>query len=77
MLALWMILERLWTRFAGPDELRQNYTEGVAIHALATNMLKVHQHSQFVDLVPHLRMLADGAIHLREIPPAHRMHTRS
>jgi len=72
MLPLWMILERLRTGFAGtPDDLRQNYTAGVAVHDLAAKMLEVHQHPQFVDLVPHLKMLADGAIHLTEVPPAY------
>src|SRR5690349_12316378 len=72
MLPLWMILERLRAGFVGtPDDLRRNYTAGVAVHDLAAKMLEVHQYPQFADIAPHLRMLADGAIHLTEVPPAY------
>ncbi len=72
MLPMWMILERLRKGFTGtPDELRDEYTAGLAVHDLAAKMLEVHQRPEFADLVPHLEKLAGGAIHLTEVPPAY------
>lgn len=72
MLSMWKVLERVRTGFNGsPDDLRQEYTTGLAAHDLAAKMLDVSQLPQFSDLVPHLELLAEGAIHLTAPPPAY------
>lgn len=72
MLPLWHILKRIRNGFAGtPDDLQGEYAAGISIHDLAAKVLSVETHSNFDMLVPHLEMLADGAVHLTQEPPAH------
>ncbi|WP_454632778.1 hypothetical protein [Bradyrhizobium cenepequi] len=69
---MWKVLQRVRAGFNGsPDELRHEYTTGLAAHDLAAKMLDVCQLPQFADLVPHLDLLTKGAIHLTEMPPAY------
>lgn len=71
MLSLWRILSKLKAGFAGtPDDMRRDYTAGLAVHDLAAKVMAVESHPEFPTLIPHLRMLAQGAIHLTQEPPA-------
>lgn len=71
MLPLWYILERLRKGFTGtPDDMRSEYAAGVAVHDLAAKVLAVEAHPQFAMLLPHLKMLTEGAVHLTQMPPA-------
>lgn len=71
MLSIWRILERNRKGFIEtPDDHCAEYTAGIAIHDLAAKILAVEQHSEFDMLVPHLEMLAVGAVHLTDEPPA-------
>ncbi|OLP59592.1 hypothetical protein BJF93_20485 [Xaviernesmea oryzae] len=70
MLPLWLILKRIREGFTGnPDDLRDEYTAGVAVHDLAAKVVAVGNHPDFDLLVPHLKMLASGAVHLTKEPP--------
>lgn len=72
MLPFWYLLKLIRSGFTGtPDQLRGEFTAAVAVHDLAAKVLEVSGHSQFADLLPHLKMLADGAIHLTEPQPAY------
>jgi hypothetical protein len=72
MLPFRSILDRMRAGFSGtPNELRKEYTAAVAFHDLAAKLLEVREHSQFPDLIPHLKILVEGAIHLTESPPAY------
>lgn len=67
MLSMWKVLERVRAGFRGsPDELRHEYTAGLAAHDLAAKLLDVSQRPQLADLVPHLELLAKGAIDYRD-----------
>lgn len=70
MLPLWLILEHIRNGFVGaPDELRGEYTAGIAVHDLAAKVLAVAEHADFDQLIPHLKMLMAGAVHLTQEPP--------
>ncbi|ABE62191.1 hypothetical protein Nham_1367 [Nitrobacter hamburgensis X14] len=72
MLPFRSILDRLKAGFSGtPDDLRTDYTAAIAVHDLAAKVLQVKDHPRFRDLLPHLEILAKGAIHLTEPPPAY------
>lgn len=71
MLPLWRILNTIRAGFAGtPDDMRIEYTAGLAVHDLAAKVLAVEYHLDFPTLIPHLEMLAQGAVHLTQEPPA-------
>lgn len=71
MLSLWRILKQIKAGFSGtPDDMRRDYTAGLAVHDLAAKVLAVEGHPDFPALIPHLGMLAQGAIHLTQEPPA-------
>ncbi len=71
MLPLWRILKTIRAGFAGtPDDLRLEYTAGLAIHDLAAKVLAVENHPDFSMLIPHLDMLSRGVVHLTQEPPA-------
>jgi hypothetical protein len=71
MLPLWRILNTIRTGFAGtPDDMRMEYTAGLAVHDLTAKVMAVEDHPDFPTLIPHLRMLAQGAVHLTQEPPA-------
>jgi hypothetical protein len=70
MLPLWHVLKRLREGFTGiPDDLRTEYAAGIAVHDLAAKILAIEGHVNFDMLVPHLRMLTQGAVHLTQEPP--------
>jgi hypothetical protein len=78
MLPFWYILKLIKAGFVGtPDELRRNFTAAVAVHDLAAKVLEVSNNAQFDELLPHLKMLANGAVHLTEVPPPMRTSTTS
>lgn len=71
MLSLWRILNTIRAGFAGtPDDMRLEYTAGLAVHDLAAKVLAVQEHPDFPTLIPHLEMLVQGAVHLTQEPPA-------
>jgi len=71
MLPLWHVLKKLREGFSGiPDDLRNEYSAGIAVHDLAAKVVAIEGHSKFDMLVPHLRMLTRGAVHLTQEPPA-------
>lgn len=71
MLPLWRILNTIRAGYAGtPDDMRLEYTAGLAVHDLAAKVIAVEDHPDFPTLIPHLGMLAQGAIHLTQEPPA-------
>ncbi|WP_213775715.1 hypothetical protein [Bradyrhizobium sp. dw_78] len=71
MLPFRSILEMVRQGFAGnPDDLRKEYTAALAVHDLAAKLLQVRHLPGFDALIPHLRILAEGAIHLTEPPPS-------
>lgn len=71
MLPLWRILNTIRAGYAGtPDDMRLEYTAGLALHDLAAKVIAVEDHPDFPTLIPHLGMLAQGAIHLTQEPPA-------
>jgi hypothetical protein len=70
MLPLWKILKQLRDGFSGiPDCMRTEYSAAVAVHDLAAKVMKVRKHPKFETLIPHLEMLASGAVHLTQEPP--------
>lgn len=70
MLPIRYLLQRIREGFSGTaDEVRSEFTAAVAVHDLAAKVVEVSNHSDFACLIPHLRMLNDGAIHLTEEPP--------
>jgi len=71
MLPIWHLLKRISGGISGtPDEVRSEFTAAVAVHDLAAKVLEVSANPDFDHLLPHLRMLNSGAIHLTEEPPA-------
>ncbi len=69
MLSIWNILKCIRNGFSGaPDDLRKEYTAGMAIHDMAAKVLAVENHPDFKQIVPHLKMLMGGAVHLTEEP---------
>ena len=71
MLPIWQILQQIRKGFIEtPDDLRAEYTAGIAVHDLAAKILAVEKHPEFDMLVPHLQMLTSGAVHLTDQPPA-------
>lgn len=71
MLSLWRILNTIRAGFAGtPDEMRLEYTAGLAVHDLAAKVLAVEGHPDFPTLIPHMKLLAQGTVHLTQEPPA-------
>jgi hypothetical protein len=71
MLPFRSILEMVRQGFAGsPDDLRKEYTAALAVHDLAAKLLQVGHLPGFDALAPHLRILAEGAIHLTEPLPS-------
>lgn len=71
MLPLWRILETVRVGVKGtPDDMRREYTAGLAVHDLAAKVLRVKDHSDFSTLIPHLQLLAQGAVHLTQEQPA-------
>lgn len=71
MLPIWNILNHLRNKnIENPDQYRDLYTAGAAVHDLAAKVIAVADHPNFKQLIPHLKMLNDGAVHLTEDPPA-------
>lgn len=71
MLPLWSILKTVSAGFEGtPDDMRCEYTAGLAVHDLAAKVLRVKDHPGFSTLIPHLQLLAQGAVHLTQEQPA-------
>jgi hypothetical protein len=71
MLPLWRILQTIRSGYAGtPDDMRLQYTAGLAVHDLAAKVMAVADHPDFLTLIPHLGMLAQGAVHLTQEPPS-------
>ncbi|MHC2019982.1 hypothetical protein [Methylobacterium sp. CM6247] len=71
MLPLWHILQVIREGFVGlPDDLRAEYAAGIAVHDLAAKVMAVENHKNFATLLPHLKMLTGGAVHLSHEPPA-------
>lgn len=71
MLSLWKILGLVRAGLVGtPDDHRNEYAAGVAVHDFAAKVLAVQNHPKFDMLVPHLEMLNAGAVHLTQEPPA-------
>lgn len=71
MLPLWRILKTISAGFAvTPDDMRLEYTAGLAVHDLAAKVLRVKDHPDFPTLIPHLQLLALGAVHLTQEQPA-------
>jgi hypothetical protein len=52
------------------DLHRALFTAGVAVHDLASKVIEVKDDPQFQTLVPHLKLLVEGAIHLTQEPPS-------
>jgi hypothetical protein len=70
MLPLWYILKRIREGFSGsPDDLRAEYSAGIAVHDLSAKITSLEDHPKFDMLVPHLQMLTQGAVHLTAEPP--------
>lgn len=70
MLPLWNILQQIRSGFNGtPDELRDQYAAGIAVHDMAAKVLAAKTHPDFGALLPHLKMLTGGAVHLTQEPP--------
>jgi hypothetical protein len=71
MLPLWQILKqlRIGTKMSF-DRQRELFFAGVAVHDLASKVLEVQNDVQFKLLLPHLKMLVEGAIHLTQDPPS-------
>jgi hypothetical protein len=70
MLPLWKILKQLRGGFSCmPDDMRTEYSAAVAVHDLAAKVMKIRKHAKFETLIPHLKMLASGAVHLTQEPP--------
>ena len=71
MLPLWQILSTIKAGFSGtPDDMRLEYTAGVAVHDLAAKVLAVENHADFSTLIPHLNLLSRGMVHLTQEPSA-------
>ncbi|GAB5349055.1 hypothetical protein TMRO357_02728 [Alteriqipengyuania sp. 357] len=71
MLSLWRVLERMRLGLpVTPNADRNEYAAGVAVHDLAAKVMAVRDNPAFRQLVPHLAMLAKGAVHLTQQPPA-------
>ncbi len=71
MLPLWHLLEKLREGYSGiPDDLRNEYGAGIAVHDLAAKVVAIKGYYNFDMLVSHLRMLTQGAVHLTQEPPA-------
>lgn len=71
MLPFWHLLKRIGLGFSGTaDEVRPEFTAAVAAHDLAAKVLEVSANPNFGRLLPHLKMLNEGTIHLTEEPPA-------
>lgn len=70
MLPIWNILQQIRSGFRGiPDELQDQYAAGIAVHDMAAKVLAAKAHADFDALLPHLQMLANGAVHLTQEPP--------
>jgi len=71
MLPLWQILKYLRSgQQMSFDRQRELFFAGVAVHDLASKVLEVQNNSQFTLLLPHLKMLVEGTVHLTEEPPS-------
>jgi hypothetical protein len=71
MMPFWHLLKRTAQGFSGTaDELRPEFTAAVAVHDLAAKVLEVSTNPHFDCLLPHLKLLNSGAIHLTEEPPS-------
>jgi hypothetical protein len=71
MLPLWQLLQAIRggaLQSSQPD--RHQYAAALAAHDLAAKVMEVRNSPQFPKLLPHLQILADGAIHLTLDPPA-------
>lgn len=67
MLSLFQILKRIKAGSAiSHNNLRKENTAGAAVHDLAAKVLAVQKHPDFDMLIPHLQMLASGAVHLTQ-----------
>ena len=72
MLPFWSILKRIRDGLADdPEELRGDFTAALAAHDLAAKILEVSDNPHFGQLVPHLRKLSEGTVHLTVEPPAY------
>src|SRR6185437_8418848 len=71
MLPLWQILKYLRSgQQMSFDRQRELFFAGVAVHDLSSKVLEVQNNSQFKLLLPHLKMLVEGTVHLTEEPPS-------
>lgn len=71
MLPLWRIINFVRNKEeVSLDTQRDLFTAGVAMHDLASKVLAVKDSSQFPILLPHLKLLVEGAIHLTQEPPS-------
>jgi hypothetical protein len=71
MLPLWRLLQAIRQgalQSSQPD--RHQYAAALAVHDLAAKVMEVRNSPQFPKLLPHLQILAGGAIHLTQDPPA-------
>lgn len=70
MLSIWQILKFIRDRSLDrPEDERPLLNAGAAVFDLAAKVLAIANDPKFARLLPHLRMFADGAVHLNE-PPA-------
>ena len=71
MLPLWQILKHLRSgQQMSFDRQRELFFAAVAVHDLASKVLEVKNNPQFKVLLPHLKMLVEGTVHLTEEPPS-------
>ncbi|MGY3233314.1 hypothetical protein ACVMAJ_000204 [Bradyrhizobium sp. USDA 4448] len=71
MLPLWRLLQAIrgGALQSSSQADRDLYAAALATHDLAAKVIEVRDRPQFSKLLPHLRILADGAVHLTQDPP--------
>jgi hypothetical protein len=71
MLPLWQLLQAIRSgALQSSSQLdRHLYAAALAAHDLAAKVMEVWDSPQFAKLIPHLQILADGAVHLTQDPP--------
>lgn len=69
MLSIWQLLKKVKEGFSGnADDIRLEFTAAVAMHDFASKVIEASKYFGLEKLKPHLSLLADGAIHLTEVP---------
>lgn len=72
MLPLWRILKDIKNGLkSNSEDFQQDFVAALAVHDMAAKVLKASTSTHFGELLPHLKMLAGGAVHLTEAPPAY------